>query len=83
MEIDVLRERPFLTGLLLGLVLWLGGSGTAIRPIALLLFAVGVVGAIYGEGHQQPAGQALASSGAMVFVLAFLLDLFRALGHLL
>jgi hypothetical protein len=69
--IETLRDRPFLTGLLLGLVLFLSGSiaQAASGTVALLVFAAGTVGAIYARGWLRPAGQALAGAGATVLLL--------------
>lgn len=67
MGTELLRRRPLLTGLLLGLVLWLFGTG-GIETVALLLFVFGIVGAVFGEQRYRPAGWALASSGATVLI---------------
>jgi hypothetical protein len=80
-DITVLQDRPWLTGLLLGLVLYLSGivADAGVGSVALLLFAVGVVVAIWGEDWVRPAGQALAGSGAVVVVLVAVTNLLRGL----
>lgn len=75
MVIDVLRERPFLTGLLLGLVMFLLRAGVRNGRLPMLLFALGVVLAIFGESWYRPAGQALAGAGATVILLDSLMSL--------
>ncbi|MFB6169953.1 MAG: hypothetical protein ABEJ06_02295 [Haloarculaceae archaeon] len=75
MDIDVLRERPFLTGLLLGLIIFLLRAGVRNGELPLGLFAVGVVLAIFGESWYRPAGQAFAGAGATVLLLEALYGL--------
>lgn len=77
MDIEVLRDRPFLTGLLLGVVTVLLGEG-AVATVALLALVAGVVLAIFGEGWHRPAGQALASTGGSAILLAVLFDAVEA-----
>lgn len=85
MDIEVLRDRPFLTGLLLGVVTVLLGEG-AVQTVALLALVAGVVLAIFGEGWHRPAGQALASTGGSAILLAIVFEavagLFRGLAAL-
>ena len=80
-DITVLRARPWLTGLLLGLVLYLSGNAVAsgVAFVALLLFPVGVVLAIWGESWARPAGQALAGAGGIVLLLAALAEVLEGL----
>lgn len=81
MKIEVLRQRPFLTGLLLGLVVWLAGNrymaGTG--TVALLFFGTGVVLAVFGERWIQSAGQTWASAGATVLIIPIVSDVVIAL----
>lgn len=81
MDIGVLQERPFLTGLLLGLVVWIFGAtaNAGAGLVALLLFAFGVVMAIYAEGWHRPAGQAFAGAGATVVLIEVLNNLLRGM----
>lgn len=83
-DITVLRARPWLTGLLLGLVLYLSGNAVAsgVTFVALILFPVGVVLAIWSQGWVRPAGQSLAGAGATVLLLAALAEVFEALPHI-
>lgn len=83
-DITVLRARPWLTGLLLGLVLYLSGNAVAsgVTFVALILFPVGVVLAIWGQGWIRPAGQSLAGSGATVLLLAALAEVLEVLPHM-
>lgn len=70
---DVLYERPGVTGILLGIVLRFAGEfieASSIGAVALLIFAFGVVAALYGEGWWSPAGQALSVAGAFVILVA-------------
>lgn len=82
MNIDVLRTRPFLTGFLLGLVMFLLRAGVRNGELPLLLFAVGVVLAIFGESWYRPAGQALSGAGATVLLLEALYELALPLSRL-
>ena len=67
----MLRERPALTGVGLGFVVWFVGTNTvtATLSVALLLFTVGAVLAVYGEGWVRPAGGALAAAGATALLI--------------
>lgn len=81
MRREVLRQRPFLTGLLLGLVVWVAGNSYAAGTgtVALLFFGTGVVLAVFGEADVQLAGQTLASAGATVLILPIVFVVARAL----
>lgn len=80
-DITLLRARPWLTGLLLGLVLYLSGNAVAsgVTFVALLLFPVGVVLAIWGEGWIRPVGQSLAGAGGVVLLLAAVAEVLEPL----
>jgi hypothetical protein len=81
MEIDVLHERPFLTGLLLGLVVWLFGATAPVawELAALLFFGVGVVLAVFADRWIDRAGQALAAAGATALLFDILWDVLEGL----
>ncbi|WP_255195888.1 hypothetical protein [Halorarius litoreus] len=78
---DVLEERPGVTGVLLGIVLRFSGDFVAaqIETIALLLFAFGVVAALYSEGWWRPAGQALSVAGAFIVLVGAVTQLLAPL----
>lgn len=84
-DITVLRTRPWLTGLLLGLVLYLSGNAVAsgVTFAALLLFPAGVVLAIWGENWVRPVGQSLAATGGVVLLLAAVAEVLEPLFHVL
>lgn len=69
--IDILEERPGVTGVLLGVVLRFSGDFVAaqIETIAMLLFAFGVVAALYSDGWWRPAGQALSVAGGFIVLV--------------
>lgn len=76
MKIETLREQPFLTGLLLGLVVWLVGNGSAAGAgtVALLFFGTGVVLAVFGERWIRSGGQTLAAAGATTLLAPIAVD---------
>lgn len=69
--IDLLEERPGVTGVLLGIVLRFSGDfiNAQIGTIAVLLFAFGVVAALYSDAWWRPAGQALSVAGAFIVLV--------------
>lgn len=69
--IDVLEERPGVTGVLLGIVLRFSGDfvNAQIETIAVLLFAFGVVAALYADSWWRPAGQALSVAGGFIVLV--------------
>lgn len=75
--IDVLEERPGVTGVLLGIVLRFSGDFVAaqVETIAMLLFAFGVVTALYAESWWRPAGQALSVAGAFIVLVGAVVEL--------
>lgn len=81
MEIEYLRQRPYLTGLLIGLPVWLIGytGGADVLTVALLFLGTGVVLAVYGDGWYHPAGKALAAAGATLVLAPFSLGFFGTL----
>lgn len=68
---DALYERPGVTGVLLGVVLRFSGEfvDAQIETIAMLLFAFGVVAALYSDGWWRPAGQALSVAGGFIILV--------------
>jgi hypothetical protein len=69
--IDILEERPGVAGVLLGIVLRFSGGfiNAQIGTIAVLLFAFGVVAALYSTEWWRPAGQALSVAGAFIILV--------------
>lgn len=70
-NVDVLYERPGLTGIVLGAVLQSASYfvATDVAFIAFLLFAFGTVVAIWSDDWWGPAGQALSVAGAFVILV--------------
>lgn len=70
-NLDVLYDRPGVTGILLGGVLRTTSYFiiTDIVEVAILLFAFGTVAAIWSEDWWRPAGQALSVAGAFVILV--------------
>lgn len=77
MELDYFRDRPYLTGLLLGSALWLIAKFRVIglAQVALVFLGVGVVLAVWGEDWYETAGKALAAAGATLVLIPILIGL--------
>ncbi len=80
-NIESFRQQPALTGLLLGLVIWLAGSSLSVGAgiVALLFFGIGVVLAVFGERPMRQAGQALVAAGVTALLLPVASDVATAI----
>lgn len=80
---DILYERPGVTGVLLGVVLRFAADfiqAANVGAVALLLFAFGVVAALWGDGWWRPAGQALSVAGGFILLVGAVTRLLGILG---
>lgn len=77
MEVEYFRDRPYLTGLLLGFSLWLIAEFRVIglAQVALVFLGVGIVLAVWGDDWYETAGKALAAAGATLVLIPILLGL--------
>lgn len=76
MELEDLQQRPYLTGLLLGITLWLIANILRIGlEVALIFLGAWIVLAVYGDDWYQPAGKALAAAGAPLVPIPILIGL--------
>lgn len=77
MDVEYFRDRPYLTGLLLGLSLWLIAEFRVIglAQVALVFLGVGIVLAVWGDDWYETAGKALAAAGGTLVLMPILLGL--------
>lgn len=77
MKIELFRDRPYLTGLLLGFALWLIAEFQAIglMQVALVFLGAGIVLAVWGDDWYETAGKALAAAGATLVLIPILFGL--------
>lgn len=77
MKLEYLRQRPYLTGLLLGFALWLIAEFRVIglAQVALVFLGLGIVLAVWGDDWYETVGKALAAAGATLVLIPILFGL--------